>query len=319
MSARKVDTRALRQLADDLLRSLMPDDIPEFPRQDLVTTLVRQWITYDGHATLFTGDDQAYFLLGKSPLGKPWVVPEPGSFGWLRRVSAAWQIGPERLPDLVDQLNVGQSAEVTNADGLPLRLWVNPRERTKGVEPLAEEKRPPARKRDTRQLAADMLDEQFGPALDEDEREALACSVARQWQEHGGWACLFLGGENLIATLTELEDGGCCVQTRRQDTNIEAVLCSAGVPAELVPQVLVRLNLGQEVEFEDVNGLLCLLRYDPRAGQVGVRPRDPVRAGMGSTGPPVFCPQCSAVLSPWQDGQSQQRCPLCGLTIRHST
>jgi hypothetical protein len=70
MPKRKVDTRALRQLADDLLRSIMPDDVPGFPRQDFVTSLVRQWITYDGHATLFTGEDQVYFLLGKSPLGK---------------------------------------------------------------------------------------------------------------------------------------------------------------------------------------------------------------------------------------------------------
>jgi hypothetical protein len=75
MPTRKGNTRALRQLADDLLRSLLPEDVPDFPRQDFVTSLVRQWITYDGHATLFVGDDQVYARKGTGPLQSR--VPSP--------------------------------------------------------------------------------------------------------------------------------------------------------------------------------------------------------------------------------------------------
>jgi len=160
-------TQALRQLAEDLLGSLAQEEILEGEQAELVTSLVRQWVTYDGSATLFLGGQQVYLVLDRTPLGKPCIVPEPALPlpGWQARLVADWKIAPEDLPEVFDQLNRGQSAEVTNGEGLPVRLWVNPRERSRGVEPLVKEPLPPGRKRDYRKIAADLLEQAFGACL----------------------------------------------------------------------------------------------------------------------------------------------------------
>jgi hypothetical protein len=57
MRQSKFDSRALRQLAEALIQQIAEDDeIPEGERADFVTSLVRQWITYDGSATVFLGE-----------------------------------------------------------------------------------------------------------------------------------------------------------------------------------------------------------------------------------------------------------------------
>src|SRR5690348_18201386 len=62
--------------------------IPRPPTSTLFpyTTLFRSWLTCDGKAALFLGEQQVYFSLGMTPLGKPCVVPEPAPPGWLHRV-----------------------------------------------------------------------------------------------------------------------------------------------------------------------------------------------------------------------------------------
>ena len=67
MPKRKFDSRALRQLAEELIQRIAQDEeIPEGEREDCVTSLVRQWITYDGNATVFVGEQQIYLVLGKT-------------------------------------------------------------------------------------------------------------------------------------------------------------------------------------------------------------------------------------------------------------
>ena len=43
----------------------------------MATSLVRQWLTCDGNATLFRGNQQVYFTLDHTPLGKPCVGWRP--------------------------------------------------------------------------------------------------------------------------------------------------------------------------------------------------------------------------------------------------
>lgn len=139
MPARKTNSRALRQLAKELVQVLAEEgEVEEDQQADLATSLVRQWITYDGNATLFLGEQQVYIVLGKTPLGKPHPIPDAAPPGWLKRISGDWKIDPHDLPDIIEQLNRGQSAEVANGEDIPLQLWVNPRERSKGVEPLVK-------------------------------------------------------------------------------------------------------------------------------------------------------------------------------------
>src|SRR5438105_2881812 len=132
----RFNSQVLRQLAEEILNEIGGQfDVPEPDRRDFVTALVRQWISYDGSATLFVGDQQLYLQLEITPLGNYRVSLSPDSKGWNQRILDDWNISPDDLPDVLAQLNRGQSAEVINQEGIPVRLWVNPKERSRGVEP----------------------------------------------------------------------------------------------------------------------------------------------------------------------------------------
>jgi hypothetical protein len=309
----KFNSGALRRLAEDLLQSLPGDElIPEVERGDLVTSLVRQWITYDGNATLFVGEQQVYLALGKTPLGKPCVVPEPAPYGWTNRLKEDWKISPDDLPEVLDQLNRGQSAEVINGDGVPLRVWVDPREKSRGVEPLVKQNFQPGRKRDYHKIAVSELEKQFGPALDADEMEVLACSLAKQWQQYEGYASLVVDAqEQLDFKLTEHGDGTCDVVCRRMGVDFEPLLSSLDLAPEAWAEVIARINLGQQVELRDSNGVPSVLWLDPRGGGLLVRSLNPVPPAAGPTMWPFCCPKCGAGLSVWEKKQRQQTCPVC--------
>jgi hypothetical protein len=311
------DSRALRHLAEELLEEIAEDEgIPEEEWGDLATSLVRQWVSYDGNATLFLGGSQVYLVLGQTPLGKPCVVSLPAPKGWLKQLSREWKVRLDDLPEVLDHLNRGQSAEVVNADGVPLRLWVNPREKSRGVEPLAKANLRPGVKRDYLQMAAAELVEQFGSGLDPEEMGGLARSVAGQWQRHEGHAALFLGGhQQLLLKLNENADGACEVVSRRVAVDLEAALSSFGFPPEALPQVIAGLNLHQQIDFRDRQGVRCRLWFDPKAGSLDVRPVDLVPPTPPPQTPPVVCPSCTAVLRPWQDGERQQTCAHCGHAV----
>ena len=54
MPRKKVDSRFLRQIAEGVVDQIAVEvDLPDGERGDFVTSLVRQWITYDGNATFF--------------------------------------------------------------------------------------------------------------------------------------------------------------------------------------------------------------------------------------------------------------------------
>jgi len=61
MRNRKFNSHALRQVAEELVRQIAEDyELPGDGWEDLVTSLVRQWITYDGNATMFLDEQQVY-------------------------------------------------------------------------------------------------------------------------------------------------------------------------------------------------------------------------------------------------------------------
>jgi hypothetical protein len=190
----------------------------------------------------------------------------------MNQLTRDWKINPDDLPDILGKLNRGQSAEVTNGNGIPLRLWVNPKERSRGVEPLVKQLVPPGTKRDYYKIAANELEQQLGNALGPDELDELACSVAKQWQRHEGHACIFIDGEQLFFRLTEQDDGGCRVVTKRLTVDLEALLKSLGFSQELIPGVIARINIGQEVHFRDRQGVLSVLWHDPKVRRIHVRP-----------------------------------------------
>lgn len=112
MPQRKPHSRKIRELAEAFFAQLGDDaDFPEDERADFVTSLVRQWITYDGNATFLLGDRQIFLRLGRTPLGKLTVVTEPGPDGWMRMLAQDWKLDVDDVLELNEQLNRGQSAE----------------------------------------------------------------------------------------------------------------------------------------------------------------------------------------------------------------
>jgi hypothetical protein len=153
-------------------------------------------------------------------------------------------------------------------------------------------------------------------SLDPEEMDGLARSVARQWQRHEGHACLFVGGhQQLVTTLNENPDGTCQVASKRVAVDLEAALSTFGFPPEVLPQVIAGINLNQELDFRDRQGVRCRLWFDPKEGRVGVQPLDLAPPAAPTQTPPVLCPSCTAVLRPWQDGERQQTCAHCGHTV----
>jgi hypothetical protein len=292
------------------------DILPVSDKEDITTSLVRQWLTYDGHATLFLEEEQVYLHLDRSPLGKLCVRPEEAPAGWMKDIAEQWKIDLQALPDVCDQLNRGQSAAVTNDDDILLRLWVNPKERSKGVEPPDKQPLPPGWKPDYHKIAAHNV-RHFCRGLDADEVEQLIDSVVRQWQQYEGHACLFFSGEVVTFLFTHLEDGS-QVTRKVEPFHLEATLAAHLVPPEDVPEMIARLNLGQEIEFRNGNGKLCRLWPDPKAGRIYCRPLTPPWVEVANGVPPLFCPACGVTLFPWEEAQQQQGCLWCGQAVPRS-
>lgn len=316
MARKKSNSRALRHLAEELVGQIAEEErILEDARADLVTSLVRQWGTYDGHATLFLDKRQVYFHLVKTKLGGLRAVPEADVSDWIEHNMAEWDIAPEKMPELIEQLNRGQSAETTDQKGIPLRLWVNPKERNRGVEVLVELEAPAGVKRDNFKIAGNILKQQFRNIPAAQKMDEMARSVVRQWQQFEGHACLFVDDKQLMLTLTEQPKGGCSVRAAWIRNTIKQLLLTLGFSPNEIPDVLARINRGQEIAYKDKKGVPSLLWLDPKQGRMMSRPVDaPPSAPLSGT-LPIFCPECSAVLKPWRAGTRQQRCPFCGCSI----
>jgi hypothetical protein len=317
MQKTEVNSRALRRLAETLLDDMAEYEvIPEGQREDIATSLVRQWLTCDGNATVFLGEEQVHLVLGRTPLGRPCAVPEWAGHGWVRQLTRDWWVSPDDLPEVLGQLNRGQSAEVVNEDGVPLRLWVNPREKRRGVEPLGPGDFRPGAARDYSRIAADELEQQFGEGLDPEEVDELARSVAGQWRRYGGHACLFLDGHRrLDIEFNEQGDGTYEVVSRSTGVDLERSLSSLGFPPEVLPEVMTRINLGQAIELRDGRGVASVLWHDPKARGICVRKGGAAQPAVPVGTPPVLCPTCRAVLKLWREGERRQTCYHCGHTV----
>jgi len=313
MPKQKFDSRTLRGMAEDIVGQIVDDGFSVGERADLVTSLVRQWATYDGHAAMLLGENAFFLELGHTPLGRPSAHSEPGPKLWLRQVAIEWNVDLDDLVDVRNQLNRGQSAEVVTSDGLPLRLSVNPSERKFSVEPLGPLPPPLAGGRDYHKIAMNILVPRFAADLGPKETEALAASVARQWQRFDGHACLLVGGrEQIHFKLTEEAGGGCHVQESVYSVNVGGLLGPLGVAAADFPSVIARLNLGETVEYRTPDGVPSRLWQDPRDRAIRRQPLDAVPAAAMPLAVTLSCPKCSAFVSPFQDGNRPRTCPLCG-------
>jgi hypothetical protein len=107
-------------------------------RDQLATSLVRQWLTNDGHAGFVTLTHQYWFRLVAT--GDSLEVGFSEAEGdWGMVLSRDWHVEEEDVPGLLHQLNLCQSALYRTADGRTIRLRIEPRERTVRCEEQAAE------------------------------------------------------------------------------------------------------------------------------------------------------------------------------------
>jgi hypothetical protein len=315
-SHQKFDSRTLRKLAEHVVAQITQDGrFSDRERADLVTSLMRQWVTYDCHAAIFSGVQLWFFNVGHTPLGNPSVPPKPGPKYWLSEEIKGRKIDPDLVPQIIEELNRQQSAEVTDRHGRPLRFWVTPHPWACGVEVLTDEPVKPDEIVTGRERAMRHLRQRFGDDLPPGELDVLADSVVRQWNRFDGHACVFASEtEQICLHITKGSDGRSNVMVNYIEVEIESLLASLGVPASEIPKFIAEFNIGGAIEITDNKGVKSRMWHDPKTRRVireTINAATPVVQPM-SSGLPSSCPKCSALVMPSPDGAMPTRCPLCG-------
>jgi len=97
-------------------------------RDQFATSLVRQWLTNDGHAGVVTPTQQVWFqLVAEGEHLEVGVSTAEGDWG--RALWRHWGVAEAEVPGLLHRLNLCQSALCRTADGRAVELRVEPRER----------------------------------------------------------------------------------------------------------------------------------------------------------------------------------------------
>jgi hypothetical protein len=119
----------LRKIAESVLASHFGDLDPEV-MQELATSLVRQWLTNDGHAGFVTSSHQHWFRAVPREDDGVEVGSSSPDGDWARVLSHDWQVDEDDVPELLHSLNLCQSALCRTADGRTIQVRVEPKERT---------------------------------------------------------------------------------------------------------------------------------------------------------------------------------------------
>jgi hypothetical protein len=118
----------LRKIAEDQLARHL-GDIEGAVRDELATSLVRQWIANEGHAGIVTPTHQFWFrAVAKSDGFQVGCSKEEGNWGLV--LSRDWKVDEGDVPGLLHRLNLCQVAECVTVAGGTLRLRVEPKGRT---------------------------------------------------------------------------------------------------------------------------------------------------------------------------------------------
>lgn len=117
----------LRSIANAELEKIFPGQARD-PREELVTSVVRQWTTYDGNAGIFTIPIH-YYLTVQQRTGKVLAGTEvmPGT---LKQILAKWGVVERDLPRVVWDLSIAQMALLVNNEGITVRVTSDPRDHT---------------------------------------------------------------------------------------------------------------------------------------------------------------------------------------------
>jgi hypothetical protein len=126
----------LRKIAEDQIERLFGDFDPRL-KQELATSLVRQWITNDGYAGLVKSSSHHWLRLirtdGGFEVGRD---DQPPRFvNQLRQGN----VSEDQIPDVLHQLNLTQCTTCQTQDGGTIRLRMVAKERTLVIERADDE------------------------------------------------------------------------------------------------------------------------------------------------------------------------------------
>lgn len=269
MSENRRRAQFWRPLAERVVNELPhePDCWPDLG--DIITSIVRQWLTFDGHAAVLDRNAHYFLRLLDDPntglrvkVGQS--SPEPG----FRMCLRDWEIEDESLGGILTDLNLGQCAVVTNRQGREIRVSVDPHTRNiefDEVEPKQTENTP---RRAYRKIALDHLEHCFGDGLSTEHRNDLANSLARQWITHSGRAMILTATHRFRIVMTEQPGGRCKVDGEAATFPLGADLQTLGLDEAERFEVIHRLNLGQAPEVNGPAGRVFRLTADPDDGSV---------------------------------------------------
>jgi hypothetical protein len=121
-------SQALRRIAEDQLDVRLGELDPQ-ARQELATSLVRQWLGNDGHAGIITPSNNYWFRLERRADGGIEIGFEanPGSFAALLR---NWGVAEEDMAHLLHQLSLRQAVRYRTEAGLALEVRLEPAQLT---------------------------------------------------------------------------------------------------------------------------------------------------------------------------------------------
>lgn len=306
----------LRQVAQKVLQELNQNpSLASLNREGLETSLVRQWLTYQGTAALHLGHDLYFLSLVFSPLGAYSVQTQANRDSWIKALREDWKVREEDLPAMIDRLNVGQSAEVVNQAGVRIRWWVNPREKTSGVE----EQEPPTSPPVPRHAAilgrvSERLEMAFSGTIPPREIPVLAKSVMEQWDRCEGVAALFTETTRLTMVLENQAGGGFAITVGEVPFPTRKWFEKSGIPAADVVRAMAQINLGQTYTFEDDQGNPVVFWQEPHKSRFVTRKLDSSPQPDGTT--PLACSVCRGVLGDWSEGIRIKSCRFCGEVVR---
>jgi hypothetical protein len=128
LSMRPVEHSPLRRLAEYELKKCFAD-LEDTVRKDLAISLIRQWITNEGHAGIITPMDNCWFrLMRKGDRHDVGLTHEDGTWGDV--LSNEWGLDEIEVLALLHRLNLCQSALHRFKDGRTICITIDAREQS---------------------------------------------------------------------------------------------------------------------------------------------------------------------------------------------
>jgi hypothetical protein len=134
--AMALKTPLLRHIARYEIAQLFPGIAPD-ALEEYVTSVVRQWITNDLRAGVFTVAVNYWMHLvemGEQVHAGLEVCPSS-----MRQTLAPWLVLESDLPRIIHELTLAQSATFVNADGVTVRVSAHPKEHSFRFEEVKDE------------------------------------------------------------------------------------------------------------------------------------------------------------------------------------